>query len=114
MAKPLYTCQNIVTKYFRIVFTEYSEKYENVEYFGESEKVEDYYHKCDVTAGILLGRTTVEGYLCGKPGWIYYVDKKGNIKDKEYTEVPNNLEIFDKKYSIDKFKELYISTYNDN
>lgn len=94
--------------------TEYSEKYENVEYFGESEKVEDYYHKCDVTAGILLGRTTVEGYLCGKPGWIYYVDKKGNIKDKEYTEVPNNLEIFDKKYSIDKFKELYISTYNDN
>lgn len=92
---------------------EYSKQYENVIYFGESDRVEDFYHKCDVTAGILLGRTTIEGYLCGKPGWIYYVDKEGNIKDKEFTEVPNNLEIFESDYSINKFKEIYIKSYND-
>lgn len=91
---------------------EYSEQYENVIYFGESDKVEDFYHKCDVTAGILLGRTTIEGYLCGKPGWIYYVDKEGNIKDKEFTQVPDNLEIFESEYSINKFKHIYIETYN--
>ncbi len=93
--------------------TKYSNEYENVKYFGESDKVEDYYHKCDVTAGILLGRTTIEGYLCGKPGWIYYVDKEGNIKDKEFTEVPENLNIFEKVYSINKFKEIYVKVYND-
>jgi len=93
--------------------TKYSNEYENVKYFGESDKVEDYYHKCDVTAGILLGRTTIEGYLCGKPGWIYYVDKEGNIKDKELTEVPKDLNIFKKEYSINKFKEVYIDVYNN-
>lgn len=92
--------------------TEFSEKYDNVIYFGESDKVEDFYHKCDVTAGILLGRTTIEGYLCGKPGWVYYVDKEGNIKDKEYTEIPENIEVFEIEYSVDKFKEVYIDVYN--
>ena len=92
--------------------TEFSEKYDNVIYFGESDKVEDFYHKCNVTAGILLGRTTIEGYLCGKPGWIYYVDKEGNIKDKEYTEIPENIEVFEIEYSVDKFKEVYIDVYN--
>jgi glycosyltransferase involved in cell wall biosynthesis len=92
--------------------TKYSEEHKNVEYFGESDRVEDFYHKCDVTAGILLGRTTIEGYLCGKPGWIYYVDKQGIIIDKEYTEVPENLEIFEKEYSINKFKEVYLDVYN--
>jgi len=92
--------------------TKYSNEYENVKYFGETDKVEEFYHKCDVTAGILLGRTTIEGYLCGKPGWIYYVDKEGNVKDKELTEVPENLDIFEKDYSINKFKEVYIDVYN--
>ena len=94
--------------------TEFSEKYDNVIYFGESDKVEDFYHKCDVTAGILLGRTTIEGYLCGKPGWIYYVDNQGNIKDFEFTKVPENLEVFESDYSINKFKEIYVQTYNYN
>ena len=92
--------------------TEYSDKYNNVIYFGESDKVEDFYHKCDITAGILLGRTTIEGYLCGKPGWIYYVDKEGNIKDKELTEIPTDLGVFESEYSINKFKEIYIDVYN--
>lgn len=92
--------------------TKYSNEYENVKYFGESDKVEEFYHKCDITAGILLGRTTIEGYLCGKPGWIYYVDREGNIKDKELTEVPENLDIFEKEYSVNKFKDLYIDVYN--
>ena len=93
--------------------TEYSQKYDNVKYFGESDKVEEFYHKCDVTAGILLGRTTIEGYLCDKPGWIYYVDNQGNIKDFEFTEVPEDLKVFESDYSINKFKEVYVDVYNE-
>lgn len=92
--------------------TKYSKEHDRVIYFGESDKVEEFYHKCDVTAGILLGRTTIEGYLCGKPGWIYYVDKDGNIKDKELSEIPEDLTIFEKEYSINKFKKVYIDVYN--
>ena len=92
--------------------TEYSNNYDNVKYFGESDKVEDFYQKCDVTAGIMLGRTTIEGYLCGKPAWIYYVDNSGNIQNFEYTQVPDNLKVFEKDYSINKFKETYLEVYN--
>ena len=92
--------------------TKFSNEYKNVKYFGESDKIEQFYHKCDITAGIFLGRTTIEGYLCGKPGWIYYVDKEGNIKDKKLTDVPENLDIFKKEYSVNKFKDVYIDVYN--
>jgi hypothetical protein len=54
-------------------------------YYGVQSKVEDYVKGCDYTAGIFKGRTTIEGFLCGKPGWIYKVDKEGNILDKELT-----------------------------
>lgn len=34
---------------------------------------------CTMTAGILLGRSTIEGYFCGKRGLIYDVDSAGKI-----------------------------------
>ena len=51
----------------------------NVKHFGPTLDVDKYIHKCSETAGILLGRTTIEGWMCGKDGWIYDVDKNGNI-----------------------------------
>jgi len=91
---------------------EYSDNYDFVEYYPPTDKIETFYQNCDVTAGIMLGRTTIEGFLCNKPAWIYNVDKNGTIIDKEYLTVPNNLEIFDKEYSVNKFKEVYIDVYN--
>ena len=69
-------------------------------------------NKCDETAGIFLGRTTIEGFLCNKPAWIYTVDKEGNFLNKEYTEVPKDMTIFDNNKIIEKYKEVYVSTYN--
>jgi hypothetical protein len=93
--------------------SEYSKEYDRVEYFLPTDKIEEFYCKCDVTAGIMLGRTTIEGFLCGKPAWIYNVDSSGHIKDYDYHEVPKDLSIFDYNTVINKFREKYIEVYNN-
>lgn len=35
---------------------------------------ESFLAHCDVTAGLYVGRTTIEGWLCNRPGWIYQPD----------------------------------------
>lgn len=66
----------------------------HVKYFDPTPNVEQYIHRCKETAGILLGRTTIEGWMCGKPGWIYEIDMGGNILSKEFHEVPTDVEKF--------------------
>ena len=70
---------------------------DHVTYHGPSWKVEDFVKKCDETAGILLGRTTIEGWLCGKAGWIYDIDASGQIKGKELHQVPSDIDKLDRK-----------------
>ena len=72
----------------------------HVKYFESTNKVESYVKNCSETAGILLGRTTIEGWLCGKPGWIYNVDENGYIMDKEKYDVPEDVLI--KEFSNSK------------
>lgn len=81
--------------------------HDHVKYFGIKENVEDYIKKCDYTAGILIGRTTIEGFLCGKRGWVYDVDKEGNILNKELKEIPNNLEEYTSQFAAQKVFTLY-------
>lgn len=90
----------------------FANNYEHVKYFEPTDKIEDFYYKCDETAGIMLGRTTIEGFLCGKPAIIYNVDKSGNIIDSQYHEVPEDLTIFDYDSIITKIKDIYIESYN--
>jgi len=66
----------------------------HVSYFEPTANVEKYIQQCDETAGILLGRTTIEGWLCGKNGWIYDDDSNGNIKSKDLHEVPSDVDKF--------------------
>jgi glycosyltransferase involved in cell wall biosynthesis len=84
----------------------------HVKYFEPTDKIEEFYYKCDVTAGIMLGRTTIEGFLCGKPAIIYNVDKTGEITGVAYHEVPEDLNIFDFDNIIDKIKSIYIESFN--
>ena len=64
---------------------------DNVKYFPPTWNVEKYIQDCDETAGILLGRTTIESWMCGKPAWIYDVDAQGNIKSKTLNQVPSDI-----------------------
>jgi len=84
----------------------------HVKHFQSTNKVEEYVKNCTETAGILLGRTTIEGWLCGKPGWIYQVDDKGDILSKERHEVPSDVEKFNSIEVAKKIKEEYIKILN--
>ncbi len=80
----------------------------HVKYYNATNKVEEFVKNCSETAGILLGRTTIEGWLCGKPGWIYNVDESGYIMNKEKHEVPEDVSKFNSLEIAKKIKEEYI------
>ena len=86
---------------------------DHVSYFPPSNRTQDYIHNCDETAGILLGRTTIEGWLCGKPGWIYDVNSSGTINSKTLHEVPEDVNKFAGDSVASKIKELYIKVINN-
>lgn len=81
----------------------------HVSYFPPTANVESFINKCDETAGILLGRTTIEGWLCGKKGWIYNVDNQGDIISKELHEIPTDIEKFKSENVAKEIIELYKS-----
>ena len=79
----------------------------HVTYIEPTWDVEKYIKQCDETAGILLGRTTIEGWLCDRPGWIYDVDSSGNISSFELHQVPKDVN----KFKSDKVIEETIKEY---
>jgi glycosyltransferase involved in cell wall biosynthesis len=80
---------------------------DNVKYLGIKSDVENYIKQCDYTAGIFTGRSTIEGFLCGKKGYVYNVDKQGNIINKVLMDVPEDIYKYSAKYSASKVIELY-------
>lgn len=92
------------------IFNEYGGDTSHVKYFGPQSNVENYIKQCDETAGILLGRTTIEGWMCGKKGWIYDVDSSGNILSKTLHDIPEDIDKFNSgvvtKNIISKYNEI--------
>jgi len=87
-------------------------KYDHVKYHSATNSVESFVKNCSETAGILLGRTTIEGWLCGKPGWIYNVDESGYILNKERFDIPEDVSKFNSLEIAKKIKEEYIKILN--
>jgi hypothetical protein len=84
----------------------------HVKYFDSTYDVEKFVKNCDETAGILLGRTTIEGWMCGKPGWIYDIDSGGGINNKNRYDVPNDIEKFKSDTVSEKIKNIYLEILN--
>jgi hypothetical protein len=80
----------------------------HVKHFPPTWSVENFIHKCEETAGIQLGRTTIEGWLCGKPSWIYKVDSGGFILSKEKFNPPKDLEKYYTTNVAKQIKEEYL------
>jgi glycosyltransferase involved in cell wall biosynthesis len=80
----------------------------HVKYFPPTWNVEKYIKNCKETAGIQLGRTTIEGWMCGKSGWIYNVDFNGDILDKNKTQPPTDIEKYYSSNVAEKIKKEYI------
>lgn len=79
----------------------------HISYFEPTVNIEQFIHQCDQTAGILLGRTTIEGWMCGKAGWIYDVDSSGNILKKELFDVPNDIDKFNSSFVCNEIIKEY-------
>lgn len=71
--------------------------------------VERYVKECEETPSILMGRTTIEGWLCGKSGWVYQIDDQGNILNKELKGVPSDVEKYKSENIVSEIIEEYES-----
>ena len=81
---------------------------DHVKHFPSTWKIEDFILKSYETAGIQLGRTTIESWMCGKPSWIYKVDKGGFILSKERHEPPSDIEKYYAMNVAQQIKDKYI------
>ena len=80
---------------------------EHVKYFEPTWNVENYIKQVHKTAGILLGRTTIEGWLCDRPGIIYDIDQNGEISSKKLYDPPNDINKFSSKTIIGEIIKTY-------
>ena len=62
---------------------------------------------CYKVVGIKLGRTTIEGWMCGKTAIIYDVDDKGNILDITEHEPPEDLGRYESENVAKEIYKLY-------
>jgi glycosyltransferase involved in cell wall biosynthesis len=80
----------------------------HVKHFPATWSVESFISKCEETAGIQLGRTTIEGWMCGKPSWIYKVDSGGFILSKEKFDPPTDIEKYYAANVAQQIKNEYV------
>ena len=80
----------------------------HVKHFPSTWNVEDFISKSYETAGIQLGRTTIESWMCGKTSWIYKVDNGGFILSKEKHEPPTDIEKYYSMNVAQQIKDEYI------
>jgi hypothetical protein len=86
----------------------------HVKWFPPVWNTEKYISEAKETAGILLGRTTIESWMCGKNSWIYNVDKSGFILDKSLQSPPKDINKFCSSTVTDRILETYLSIINEN
>jgi len=81
---------------------------DHVKHFPSTWKIEDFILKSYETAGIQLGRTTIESWMCGKSSWIYKVDKGGFILSKEKHEPPTDIEKYYTMNVAQQIRDEYV------
>lgn len=84
---------------------DYNISHDNFETHPSTNKMETYYADCDIVSGIFLGRTSIEGLLCGKKVYQFDVDERGNIL-KHYWHTEDNLSKFDKSLVAEQYVNL--------
>lgn len=73
-------------------FTNWGELPDNASYEPDRWNIEELTKQCTETAGIMYGRTTIEGWICGKPGHFWEVDANGGLLGYNYIQ-PYNIDI---------------------
>jgi hypothetical protein len=76
---------------------------------GDVWDIERHVKACSATAGIVLGRTTIEGWACGKPGLIYDIELDGSIRSIDFypPPPPDVMRLFDIGHMTTELELLY-------
>jgi hypothetical protein len=89
----------------------------NIRYIDPTWGTEHIVKNMNFTAGILLGRTTLEGLHCGVPGYVYDVNKYGNILNITLMNPEDEAELLDlsdSKTVVKSHIELYNKIIHEN
>jgi glycosyltransferase involved in cell wall biosynthesis len=76
-------------------------------------RIDSLIKQCDYVAGIEVGRTTLEGWACGKKGIIYYLDydkafrEDTNIKKMEILDPPSDIGKYDSRVIAKQIEKVY-------
>jgi len=69
--------------------------------------IEKWMEASDGVASILLGRTAIETWACGKDYWCYDVNEKGDILGLTVMPPPEDMSQYDIKFMTDRIFEIY-------
>lgn len=83
--------------------------YDHVKIFPPTWDLKKFLTDASETAGIQLGRTTIESWIAGKRSWIYKVNSAGIILSKELTEVPEDVDKFYSENVAEQTRELIVN-----
>ncbi len=86
-------------------------QYPNViEYHKPTPDIDKLLATCHYTAGIYIGRTTIEGWLQGKDGWVYDLGRDGKLTPPVLMRVPNDLTKFERHNVAQQIVDIYESS----
>lgn len=74
-----------------------------VKHHDAVENPEEFIKKADATCSVYIGRSTIEGWLCGVPGFVYTVDERGSITACNLHFPPNDLSVYDENNTAKSF-----------
>jgi len=89
----------------------YNFNHPNIKYVDKRWDTENIVQMMHFTAGILLGRTTLEGWCCDVPGYMYIIDIHGNIQSIEASAPDYIKEKCDSRYVAQQHEQLYKSIH---
>ena len=81
-------------------------------WYQETWDIEEHLKDATETAGIMLGRTTLEGFACGLPAVIYDVDVDGRIRSITEHQPPDDMAWFDSQYVVKQVLDVYNQAIN--
>ena len=85
----------------------YDFNHPNIKYLDKRWDTENVVKQMHFTAGILLGRTTLEGWCCGVSGFMYIIDETGGIQQIETTAPDYITLLCDSTYVAKQHLNLY-------
>jgi len=85
----------------------YNFNHPNIKYINKQWDTENIVKTMHFTVGILLGRTTLEGWCCDVPGYMYLIDITGNILSIETTTPDYIKQRCNSKYVASQHIQLY-------